>query len=62
MCNYTVYSLVDQQEEQQVNNPQKSNFSLPYTNRVFLFILCPKHKLLQTPLLNNSLPIQDGAN
>lgn len=61
MCNHTTYSLVDQWEEQQVSSPQKSNFSLEYTNQSLLFILCPKHKLFQTPLWNNSLSIQDGA-
>ena len=46
MCNYTVYSLVDQQEEQQVNNPQKSNFSLPYTNQSLSVHSLPKAQTL----------------
>ena len=56
MCNYTVYSLVDQQEEQQVNNPRKSNFSLPYTNQSLSVHSLPKAQTLADSSLEQLPP------
>lgn len=55
-CVYTVYSLVDQWEEQQVSNPQKSNFSLPYTNQSLSVHSLPKAQTLADSSLEQLPP------
>lgn len=55
-CVYTVYSLVDQWEEQQVSNPRKSNFSLAYTNQSLSVHSLPKAQTLADSSLEQLPP------